>query len=187
MIPFSLPKEPVDGYKITLYEIHDFDWTVREWTAVYHVNRTWLQVFPESDIIGAPFEDEWAIYDAGSFRGRYSSWEWKDERWENHFTTRGAAELAMRARIQVLIGRKQHEIRQLMTAMDHAPVDQALQARRTLVDGYIRDLYKDIATMYEDFDIYSGWNLKRDSDAGRAAATALDIVVQELKEKAEGR
>ena len=181
MKPLKLPTEPVNGYEIRLWRISDYEWTVREWRFVYHADTLWKDVFPGEDAPwGANFTDEWAVYQQ-HFVHRLEGWEWRQDGWAPFFKTEREAEEAMCEHLRDLIERKRLEMQRFAIAL--SKVDAGA---RTPVEKAVRQLYDGIVNQYGGYDIYAGWNVKKDSDEGRAAATALDIVISEMRDKATG-
>lgn len=77
--PFTLPAQPVDGYEVRWYRVgtdhHDFG-EVRCGRAVYRLKASWREIFPDDNQDGAPFEDEWQVFDhTGWFSGRAPRWD----------------------------------------------------------------------------------------------------------------
>jgi len=165
MKPLNMPTEPIDGYEVRLWRIFDSDWTVQEWTAVYSEKTShWVIKYPD-----------------GSFHSRIAGWDWKQEHWAPFFKTQADAAVAACEHIRENILRKRALL--LKDAEALARLDPVAS---TLVESGVRTLYEDIFKQWRGYDINAGWNVQKDSDEGRAAATALDIVLFELQQKAGG-
>jgi hypothetical protein len=69
--PFEIPDEPVDGYKVTWYHVEgsDADVHVREYCAVYYINKKWSE-FSQHHDSGADIVNTWMMYQNNNLTGR---------------------------------------------------------------------------------------------------------------------
>ncbi len=69
--PFVLPAQPIDRHEIAYWRVGHFhdDPNVRHFRLVYIADATYADVFP-GEKGGAPFFNEWLIYEDGCPRGR---------------------------------------------------------------------------------------------------------------------
>lgn len=182
--PFNLPPAPVDGHRIQLWKFDSFNCKITKLVAVYHFRAEFsTHLDSESTLKGIAFEDEWAVYFDGVIGTRRHPWDWKSNGQEmtfaEYFATEEEARADGRERLRLRIERARADIKHLKVALDALGPELP-----TPLDVAIRELFSNISKNYEGFDIVTGWNLKPGSPEGNTARTALDIVVQELLERA---
>jgi hypothetical protein len=176
-LPFKLPPLPVDGFVLRLWKFDGYSSKLTEFRAVYHVNTPIDKVFP-GETRGAPFEDEWAVYHNDRLQGRNESWEWRGDEFNGYFATEAEAAADGCACLHMSIAKRRREIVEMSEAL------KALGDVPTPLDVAIRQLFEDTSKNYQGYDIVSGWNLKPGTDEANTALTALDVVIQDLMEKA---
>jgi hypothetical protein len=110
-VKIELPAIPIDGYEIKWWEV-DGDRVV-EHRLLYHVDRTWRQVYPHAGA-GADFHDEWQAFRNDHFTGRCDGWNlFRRGAWEGVFArgyaTKEDALVELRKRLTSRLSRLREE------------------------------------------------------------------------------
>lgn len=95
MPPFALPDAPIDGYRVTWFEVgsDNLSACVSERHAIYHVHTRWADYAPGARG-GADIINQWMCGDGERTTGRTNEgWReaFKDYDWRRCFATRGEA------------------------------------------------------------------------------------------------
>jgi len=77
-VPFTIPDEPVDQFRVKYYRLSISEsWVyITEIEAVYHVNTPWSEYASAWKGVGADIVDDWMVYPNGSKQaeGRICGW-----------------------------------------------------------------------------------------------------------------
>lgn len=95
--PFKLPAKPVDGFTVEYWSIASSSMQAVHYKCVYHVNASWQSVCPGDKLDGAPFVNDWQIFENGRFSGRNVGWAeaFDHYSWEYSYATRDEANKAL--------------------------------------------------------------------------------------------
>lgn len=177
---FRTPKKPVDGYEIKLWRV-EYIHRISEWRAVYHVDTPFENVSPKDLGSSASFTDQWAIFYDGRLQGRSQGWDsmgrLNSKSLPHFFKTEQEAKAYAAGIVRKTIERSKREVSELSRRL--AELEEP-----TPLDIAVRQLFADMAKNYQDYDIIAGWGVQKGTPEGNAAETALDVVIQELLEKA---
>lgn len=116
-LSLAYPEDPVDGYTLTFWKVCNFgDFCVHEIRVVFHVHAVYTDVVPEA-LNGAAFENEWALWLDGVFKGRVEGWRAYKFALDGCFSTYALAAQELRERLTAAISVREADIAILKTAL----------------------------------------------------------------------